>query len=74
MFIALSLAVAKFQRTHSGHPAKESAHVGRVFAVNYLEVLTTQQSLLSARQAWAQDKCDEIQSVISLYYALGGGN
>lgn len=42
-------------------------------SVNYLEVLTAQQSLLEARQAVAQDKFDEIQGIISLYHALGGG-
>lgn len=40
---------------------------------NYLDVLTAQQSLLSAEQAVAQDLFDEIQSIISLYHALGGG-
>lgn len=42
-------------------------------SVNYLEVLTAQQSLLEARQAVAQDKFDEIQGIINLYHALGGG-
>ena len=42
-------------------------------STNYLEVLTAQQSLLNAEQAVAQDKFDEIQSIISLYHALGGG-
>lgn len=41
-------------------------------SVNYLEVLTAQQSLLEAEQVWAQDRFDEIQGVISLYHALGG--
>lgn len=42
-------------------------------SVNYLEVLTAQQSLLAARQSLAQDRFDEINSVITLYHALGGG-
>ena len=42
-------------------------------SMNYLEVLTAQQTLLDAEQAVAQDKFDEIQSIISLYHALGGG-
>ena len=42
-------------------------------SVNYLEVLTAQQTLLNAEQAVAQDRFDEIQSIISLYHALGGG-
>lgn len=42
-------------------------------SINYLEVLTAQQTLLDAEQAVVQDKFDEIQSIISLYHALGGG-
>jgi NodT family efflux transporter outer membrane factor (OMF) lipoprotein len=41
--------------------------------VNYLEVLTAQQSLLSAQQAEVQCRYDEISGIISLYHALGGG-
>lgn len=39
----------------------------------YLEVLTAQQSLLAAEQTEAQARFDEIQSIIELYHALGGG-
>lgn len=39
----------------------------------YLEVLTAQQSLLAAELAEAQARFDEIQGVIDLYHALGGG-
>lgn len=39
----------------------------------YLEVLTAQQSLLATELAEAQDRFDEIQGVIDLYHALGGG-
>ena len=42
-------------------------------STNYLEVLTAQQSLLDAQQSLSQDKLDEIQSIINLYHALGGG-
>ena len=42
-------------------------------SANYLEVLTAQQTLLTAEQAVAQDRFDEIQSIITLYHALGGG-
>ena len=42
-------------------------------STNYLEVLTAQQTLLGAEQSVAQDRFDEIQSVITLYHALGGG-
>ena len=42
-------------------------------STSYLEVLTTQQSLLNAEQAQAQDRFGEIQGIINLYHALGGG-
>lgn len=41
---------------------------------NYLEVLTAQQTLLSAELSQSSDKYAEIQSVINLYHALGGGS
>ena len=40
---------------------------------NYLEVLTAQQTLLHAELAVASDKFEQIQGVINLYHALGGG-
>lgn len=43
-------------------------------STSYLEVLTAQQSLLNAEQTQAQDRFDEIQSIINLYHALGGGS
>ena len=39
----------------------------------YLEVLTAQQSLLSAQLTQIADRFDEIQGIINLYKALGGG-
>lgn len=42
-------------------------------STTYLEVLTAQQSLLSAQTAQAQDRFEMIQGVINLYHALGGG-
>lgn len=41
---------------------------------NYLEVLTAQQTLLGAELSQSSDKYAEIQSVINLYHALGGGS
>ena len=40
---------------------------------NYLEVLTAQKNLLQAELSEISDKFDEIQAVINLYQALGGG-
>ncbi len=39
----------------------------------YLEVLTAQQNLLSAQLSQISDRFDEIQGIINLYKALGGG-
>lgn len=39
----------------------------------YLEVLTAQQKLLSAQLSQIADKVEEIQGIIALYHALGGG-
>ena len=39
----------------------------------YLEVLTAQQSLLSAQLNVVSDRFSEIQGIINLYQALGGG-
>ena len=39
----------------------------------YLEVLTAQQSLLSAELQQVGDRYDYIDGLISLYRALGGG-
>lgn len=41
--------------------------------VNYLEVLIAQENLLQAELTEATDKYDEIQGIITLYHALGGG-
>lgn len=40
---------------------------------SYLEVLTAQQNLLSARLLQVGDRFEKIQAVINLYHALGGG-
>ena len=42
-------------------------------SASYLEVLTAQQNLLQAELNEVTDRYEEIQGVISLYHALGGG-
>ena len=42
-------------------------------STTYLEVLTAQQSLLSAQLNQIADRFDEIQGIVNLYQALGGG-
>ena len=39
----------------------------------YLEVLTAQQSLLSAQLSGISDEFQRMQAVVNLYHALGGG-
>ena len=41
---------------------------------NYLEVLSAQKNLLQAELTETSDRFDEIQSVVNLYHALGGGD
>lgn len=41
-------------------------------STTYLDVLTAEQSLLSAETSRAQANFDRISAVISLYHALGG--
>ncbi len=42
-------------------------------STTYLEVLTAETSLLQAELTLVNDRLDEIQGVINLYHALGGG-
>ncbi len=39
----------------------------------YLEVLTAQQSLLNAQLSGVSDRYQQLQAVVNLYHALGGG-
>ena len=43
-------------------------------STTYLEVLTAQQTLLSARLSAISDRLSELQGIVSLYHALGGEN
>lgn len=45
----------------------------RYSSQNYLEVLTARQTLLQAELSAVSDHFNEIQGVINLYHALGGG-
>ena len=42
-------------------------------STTYLEVLTAQQTLLSAQLSQVTDRFDELQATVNLYQALGGG-
>ena len=45
----------------------------RYTSQNYLEVITARQSLLQAELDLVSSRFDQIQGVINLYHALGGG-
>ncbi|QXV64292.1 efflux transporter outer membrane subunit [Mucilaginibacter sp. 21P] len=42
-------------------------------ATNYTDVLTSEQSLLSAQLSGVNDKLQQLQAVVNLYRSLGGG-
>ncbi|RZL14784.1 MAG: TolC family protein, partial [Pedobacter sp.] len=42
-------------------------------ATNYTDVLTSEQSLLTAQLSGINDRLQKLQSVVNLYRALGGG-
>ena len=52
---------------------KSSELLMKYSSQNYLEVITARQSLLQAELNTVTDRFDEIQGVINLYHALGGG-
>ena len=49
---------------------KELMQIG---SATYLEVITAQQSLLSAQLSGVQDDYQRMEAVVNLYHALGGG-
>lgn len=52
---------------------EETQQLMKFGSSTYLEVLTAQQSLLSAQLSDVEDNFERIQAVVSLYQALGGG-
>lgn len=42
-------------------------------STNYTDVLTSEQSLLSAQLSSVNDKLQQLQAVVTLYHSLGGG-
>ena len=42
-------------------------------SVTYLEIITAQQALLTAQLSKVTDDFNKMQSIVNLYYALGGG-
>lgn len=52
---------------------KETEELQRLSTTTYLEVLTARQALLSARLSQVADAFQELQAMVNLYQALGGG-
>ena len=67
------LALSKQQVTSLQSAVRSSELLMRHSSQNYLEVLTARQTLLQAEFSVASNRFDEIQGVINLYHALGGG-
>jgi outer membrane protein TolC len=42
-------------------------------ATNYTDVLTSEQSLLAAQLSGVNDRLQQLQAIVNLYRALGGG-
>ena len=81
----VSNALSKYQTTSEKASArklqvesaeKASEYTKELFQLGnstYLEVLSAEQSLLSARLSQVSDQFDSMQAIVSLYSALGGG-
>jgi outer membrane protein, multidrug efflux system len=69
--------VAREQQGNLVAAAEDAARLARMRykggATSYLEVLTTESNLLSARLSLANSREGEAQSLVQLYEALGGG-
>ena len=78
---ALSLYQTTAEKASARQLQVESAEKGAEYTKElfnlgtstYLEVLSAEQSLLSARLSQVSDRFDSMQAVVSLYQALGGG-
>lgn len=66
-------ASRRIQVESSEKAAEYTKELFKLGTSTYLEVLSAEQSLLSARLAQVSDTFDQMQAVVSLYQALGGG-
>lgn len=67
-------AVSRTLQVESSQKAAEATkELFQLGTSTYLEVLSAEQSLLSARLSQVSDSFDRMQAVVSLYQALGGG-
>lgn len=63
----------KFQVESAEKGAEYTKELFKLGTSTYLEVLSAEQSLLSARLSQVSDSFDSMQAIVSLYRALGGG-
>ena len=71
---ALSLYQKTSEKVESAKKASEDTkELFNLGTSTYLEVLSAQQSYLSAQISQVSDCFDRMQAVVSLYQALGGG-
>ena len=73
MHVIISRTMNKQQITSLESAVRSSELLMRYSSQNYLEVLTARQTLLQAELDAVSDCFEEIQGVINLYHALGGG-
>ncbi len=66
-------AAREMQVTSARNASEYTAELFQLGTASYLEVLSAQNSYLSAQLAQVSDTFEEMQAVISLYKALGGG-
>ena len=76
--VSLQTSMRKKENFHQQISALERAYIGTSLLmengnITYLEVLTARQSLLSAQLLQTANQFKEIQSIVNLYQALGGG-
>ena len=67
------MEISRAQVTALERALKNSELLMRYSSQNYLEVITARQSLLQAELDMVSSRFEEIQGVINLYHALGGG-
>lgn len=74
----VQIARSKMERREKQIASLESAvesteHLMQYGSTTYLDVLTAQQNLLAGRIDAINDRYEEVQGIINLYIALGGG-
>ena len=70
--VEVNEALVQYQ-TAREKAAKSTSLLMKHGNTTYLEVLTAQQTLLNAQLSQVANRFTEIQGVITLYQALGGG-